>query len=50
MESFMEAVAFEGEVGIKAEGHPLQEESRAQQGLGGCWKGGISSRGDRYCG
>lgn len=45
MESFMEAVAFEGEVGIKAEEHPLQEGSRARQGLRGCWKGGVSSMG-----
>lgn len=38
MESFMEVVAFEGEVGFRAEEHPLQEESRAWHGLRGCHK------------
>lgn len=40
MESFMEVVAFEGEIGLRTE-HSLQEESRALQGVGGCWKGGY---------
>lgn len=33
MESFMEMVAFEGEGGLGAEEHSLQEESRAWQGF-----------------
>lgn len=45
MESFIEVVAFEDAVGLGAEEHSLQEDSRARQSLGGR----ISSGDDIHC-